>query len=104
MPNRQPEGAQKGRKMDDDTIRALVKGLSRRHTSGGAVIERAAIMAAGDESAAILAWITSHEGQAETVTPKASAGRGLHGGQVGDSRTTAARTPARYVLPPGVLS
>ncbi|MGI8713001.1 MAG: hypothetical protein ACR2NR_07455 [Solirubrobacteraceae bacterium] len=89
--------------MDDDTIRALVQGLARRNTAGGAVIERAAILAAGDESEAILAWITSHEGQAETVAPK-TRGRGLHGGQVGDGASTQARAPARYVLPPGVLS
>ncbi len=89
--------------MDDDTIRTLVKGLSRRHPSGGEVIERAAILAAGEESAAILAWITSHDGEPEAVVPKAS-GRGIHGGRIGDSGRTSSSTPARYVLPPGALS
>ena len=34
---------------DDDEIKALITRLSRRHSSGGIVIERAAIMAEGQE-------------------------------------------------------
>src|SRR3954465_14146747 len=77
---------------DDDPVRALVIRLSRAHHSGGRVIERAAILAAGADHAAIMSWIAAHAGQPE-ATPPVSAERGLHG-----SRSQAARTPLRYVL------
>jgi hypothetical protein len=83
--------------MDDDSIRVLVRRLSRPHRSGGEVIERAAILAAGVDSAAVLEWITAHDGQPETLAPVASR-RGLHGARLNDSG------PRRYVLPAGALS
>ena len=43
--------------MDDDPILALVKRLARPHASGGAVIERAAILADGADFASVMAWI-----------------------------------------------
>ena len=46
----------------DDEIRALLSRLSRRHSSGGTVIERATIMAEGADSAAVVTWILDHEG------------------------------------------
>ena len=82
----------------DDAIRSTVVRLSRPHPSGGRVIERAAIMAAGDESAAIMRWIADHHGEAETTAPKAARG-GLHADR--EQRSTA---PQRYVLPAGSLS
>ena len=83
--------------MDEDSIRILVKRLSRPHRSGGEVIERAAILAAGADTAAVLAWIAAHDGQPEPFA-SADSRRGLHGARSagGESR--------RYVLPPGALS
>jgi hypothetical protein len=87
--------------VDDDAIRTLVTRLSRPHRSGGEVIERAAIMASGSDSAAVLAWIADHDGEPEELAPVA-AGRGLHSARLHDS-SAAERTPRRYVLPPGAL-
>jgi hypothetical protein len=88
------------RHIEDDEIRVLVRSLSRPHASGGAVIERAAIMAAGADSAAILAWIDAHDAEPEELAP-AAAGGGLHGARAGARGPSA---PRRYVLPAGVLS
>jgi hypothetical protein len=95
--NEPPQGA------GEDTIRALVKRLSRHHSSGGEVIERAAIMAAGPDSAAILNWIEDHDGQPERLAVSSSHG-GLHGGRLSGGRSSAPLAPQRYVLPPGALS
>jgi hypothetical protein len=64
--------------VDDDAIRALVTRLARPHSSGGKVIERAAILAEGTDSAAVMAWITAHAGipEATVATPSR---HGLHG-------------------------
>ena len=43
----------------DDEIRALLSRLSRSHPSGGTVIERAAIVAEGADSAAVVTWIST---------------------------------------------
>ncbi len=86
---------------DDDKIRVVVRRLSRRHPSGGEVIERAAIIAEAD-AVAIIAWITDHHGQAEAPAPAGSR-HGLHGGRLNGSPETGSSTPRRYVLPPGVL-
>jgi hypothetical protein len=88
--------------IDDAAIRTLVSRLARQHPSGGQVIERAAILASGAESSAILAWITDHDGQPEALAP-AGAGGGLHSGRLSGSRPPGASRPQRYVLPPGVL-
>ncbi len=92
-----PEGG-----ASEDAIRTLVKRLSRRHRSGGQVIERAAILAAGANSSAILRWIAAHAGEPEELAP-VSPGRGLHAPRLYDNGG-AGRTPLRYVLPPGALS
>jgi hypothetical protein len=89
--------------MDDQAIRSVVTRLSRQHPSGGQVIERAAVLAEGAESGAILAWITSHEGLPEALAGVAPT-RGLHQGKLDTSRSTSSATPRRYVLPPGALS
>ncbi|MCP9491018.1 MAG: hypothetical protein MSC31_14265 [Solirubrobacteraceae bacterium MAG38_C4-C5] len=88
---------------DDDAIRTLVKRLSRRHRSGGQVIERAAILAAGADSSAILRWIAAHAGEPEELAPL-TAGRGLHAARLSDGGGAGGRTPLRYVLPAGALS
>lgn len=90
--------------MDDDAIRTLVTRLSRPHPSGGEVIERAAIMAEGSDSAAVLAWIAAHDGQPEALPPAAPT-RGLHGTRLDHGGgETDSPTPRRYVLPPGATS
>ena len=84
--------------MDDEAIRAVVARLSRPHSSGGEVIERAAILAAGAESGEILAWIAAHDGQPEAIATGPAAG-GLHGGRIRSYAGSAPTTPRRYVLP-----
>src|SRR5688572_26499247 len=61
---------------NDEEIRALLSRLSRRHPSGGTVIERAAIVADGADSAAVVAWILDHAGEPEAVADVSSK-RGL---------------------------
>lgn len=87
--------------MDDDAIRMLIQRLSRPHASGGAVIERAAILASGADSAAVLTWIAAHAGEPEDLVPRGSGG-GLHSARTGTGADP--RTPLRYVLPPGALA
>jgi hypothetical protein len=87
--------------MDDDSIRTLVTRLARPHSSGGEVIERAAILAAGTDSSKILTWIADHDGEPEDRVVAAS-GRGLHSDRLSE-RGASSRTPLRYVLPPGAL-
>jgi hypothetical protein len=88
---------------DDDEIRALVTRLARRHASGGTVIERAAIVAEGADSAAVVAWILDHKGEPEAAA-ETSASRGLHSARLSGPIDTKPRAPARYVLPAGALS
>ena len=88
---------------EEEAIRTLVKRLSRRHRSGGQVIERAAILAAGADSYAVLRWIVAHAGEPEELAPVSTA-RGLHAERRQDTGAVDGRTPLRYVLPPGALS
>jgi hypothetical protein len=85
----------------DDAIQAVVARLARPHRSGGSVIERAAILAEGDRSAAILAWVVGHAGEPE-IAPSQEPHRGLYGTGFGGG-VTAPRGPSRYVLPAGAL-
>lgn len=87
----------------DEDIRALVARLSRPHPSGGVVIERAAILAEGSNSAAILDWISAHEWVPEEVVAKgAGGGSGLHGmRREADRGRPQVQAPRRYVSPPG---
>jgi hypothetical protein len=89
--------------MDDDQILALVKRLARPHASGGAVIERAAILAEGADFASVMAWITDHDGHPE-ATVAAGSTHGLHGSRLTNAGTERRRTPLRYVLPTGTLT
>jgi hypothetical protein len=89
--------------VDDDVILALVKRLARPHPSGGAVIERAAILAEGADFGAVMTWIAEHEGRPEARAAPVSS-RGLHGSQRGGADTEQGRPPLRYVLPAGTLT
>jgi hypothetical protein len=84
--------------MNDLEIGTVVTRLSRPHPSGGVVIERAAILAAGADSAAIIAWIIAHSGTPETTASTAQSG-GLHGSRINDGNSPASRQPMRFVLP-----
>jgi hypothetical protein len=88
---------------NDDEIRALLTRLSRRHPSGGTVIERAAIVAEGADSAAVVTWILDHAGVPEAAVDMSSK-RGLHGPRLSDPIGPDPRPPARYVLPAGALN
>src|SRR4051812_39453246 len=85
---------------DDDAARAVVTRLSRRHSSGGTVIERAAILAEGADSTRVVAWVVAHGGTPEAAV--VSRARGLHSPRV-DASSGAVRAPLRYVLPAGAL-
>jgi hypothetical protein len=89
--------------VDDDAIRALVKRLARPHLSGGEVIERAAILAAGADSAAVMDWITAHDGVPETMTATPPR-HGLHGSRLSGAGAAESRAPLRFVLPAGALA
>jgi hypothetical protein len=89
--------------MDDDEIRTLVTRLSRPHPSGGAVIERVAILAAGGDFRAILAWIAAHDGAPEALAPVARRG-GLHGSRLAYGAGEVDTTPLRFVFPAGALA
>ena len=86
--------------IDDVRIRAVVTRLARRHTDGGHVIERAAILAAGSDSAAIETWILEHAGRPEQSVSKTATGLHAHRLQ---SPSAANRSPRRFLLPPGAL-
>lgn len=90
--------------MDDLEINALVTRLSRPHPSGGVVIERAAILAAGVDFPAVMSWITAHDGTPDAPVPvSATRGRGLHGSRMTSGEATVSRVPLRFVLPAGAL-
>jgi hypothetical protein len=84
--------------MNDLEITALVARLGRPHPSGGIVIERAAILAAGADSPAVIDWIIAHSGTPESTT-SAARSRGLHGSRIIDGNNAVSRQPMRFVLP-----
>lgn len=85
---------------DGDATGELVARLSRPHSSGGVVIERAAILASGANAMAVLRWIEERGGEPEApAAPTSSAG--LHGDRMQSGATPP--QPLRYVLPPGAL-
>jgi hypothetical protein len=88
--------------MPTDTIGAVVRRLSRPHASGGMVIERSAILAEGSDSAAILSWISDHDGVADsTVAPSRSSG--LHGTRENVGVGQHVSSARRFVLPARVF-
>jgi hypothetical protein len=88
--------------MDEPEIRALLTRLSRPHSSGGVVIERAAIVAAGTDFPAVMSWITAHAGVSDVSVSGPQRG-GLHGSRMRDGVATPTRPPLRFVLPAGAL-
>jgi hypothetical protein len=88
--------------VDDDAIRSLVTRLARPHSSGGEVVERAAILAEGANVADVMEWITAHAGTPETAS--AAPNHGLHGARVTDGGGATSRPPLRFVLPAGALT
>ena len=88
--------------MNDLEIHAFVTRLSRPHSSGGVVIERAAILAEGGDFAAVMDWITAHDGTPD-ATVAATRSQGLHGSRMNAHDAAASRAPLRFVLPPGAL-
>ena len=92
--------------MDDDDIRALVTRLARPHPSGGAVVERVAILAEGVGFAEVMKWIESHGGKPEETAAAAPRGarHGLHGQRLTDTGRPGSEQPRRFVLPPGALA
>lgn len=88
--------------MNESEIRALLTRLSRPHPSGGVVIERAAIAAAGSDYPAVMNWITAHAGVSDesVAAPQSD---GLHGSRMSGGGTTPTRAPLRFVLPAGAL-
>jgi hypothetical protein len=89
-------------RVDDDAIRALITRLARAHPSGGTVIERAAVVAAGADSDAVMTWILAHGGKPEAAVGS-STRHGLHGSRLHTSGGSEPRAPSRFVLPAGAL-
>jgi hypothetical protein len=79
-----------------DETGALVRRLARPHASGGMVIERSVILAEGANSAAILSWISAHDGIADSTTASTRS-HGLHGSRA--STPLQAEPARRFVLP-----
>jgi len=90
--------------MEDDVIRAMLTRLSRRNSSGGVVVERAAILAEGADLDAVVQWIVAHDGEPEAAAPAKTRGGGLHGVRLSTTSQDAGRAPRRYVLPASVLA
>ncbi len=88
--------------MDDDAIKALVIRLSRARGVGGDTIERAAILAEGSDSAAVVAWILARGGKPETAVA-AAPDRGLHS-SLSANEAKRSSAPLRYTLPAGLLA
>jgi hypothetical protein len=88
--------------VDDEAIRTLLTRLARAHPAGGTVIERAAVVAAGADSEAVMAWILSHGGKAEAAV-ETSTRHGLHGPRLHTGGGSRPRVPSRFVLPVGAL-
>jgi hypothetical protein len=88
-------------RVDDDAIRSLLTRLARAHPSGGTVVERAAVVAAGADSEVVMTWILAHGGKREAAT-ETSTRHGLHGSRLHSSGSEP-RVPSRFVLPAGAL-
>jgi hypothetical protein len=80
-----------------DATAALVRRLARPHASGGMVIERSVILAEGSNSAAILSWISEHDGVGD-FTSSSTHSHGLHGSRF-DAPLQADAPARRFVLP-----
>lgn len=81
----------------DEEIRILVDRLARPHRSGGRVIERASLLAAGTDFRAAIAWIEAHGGEPELPTSTPTK-RGVHSARLAAGGNRDA-TPLRFILP-----
>ena len=98
-----PASSQRDAGRPEGAIRAAVIRLSRPDGEGGAVIERAAILAEGAPAAEIEAWVLAHGGQPEA--PVIAAARpGLYALRPEAEPSARARAPRRYVLPAHALT
>jgi hypothetical protein len=86
----------------DGAVRAAVIRLSRSDGDGGAVIERAAILAEGRLAAEIEEWVLAHGGEPEAQVIGARA-PGLYGPRPDRTAAAGGRPPRRYVLPARAL-
>src|SRR3954452_7005557 len=86
----------------EGAVRAAVIRLARPDGEGGAVIERAAILAEGTPAAAIEAWIVDHRGEPE-IPPTGAPAPGLYGLRPDRPAVGDRRGPRRYVLPATAL-
>jgi hypothetical protein len=97
-----PATSSRDARHSDDAIRATIIRLSRPDGDGGAVIERAAIVAEGAPAGALEEWILAHGGEPEA--PVTAVRSGLYGLGSETEPLARARAPRRYVLPAGALS
>ena len=97
-----PASSSRDTRHSEGAVRAAVIRLSRLDGEGGAVIERAAILAEGTPAAAIEAWIVDHGGEPETPTIGAPA-PGFYGLRPDRPAVGDRRAPRRYVLPATAL-
>src|SRR5689334_22168150 len=95
-------GTTRDTRHSEGAVRAAVIRLSRPDGEGGAVIERAAILAEGTPATAIEAWIVEHGGEPEVPATTAPA-PGLYGLRTERPTFGGRRAPQRYVLPAGAL-
>jgi hypothetical protein len=86
----------------DGTIRATVLRLARPDGYGGAVVERAAIVAEGPSATEIESWIVAHGGEPEA--PLIAARPGRYGLRPDEGLLSGDRPPRRYVLPADALA
>ena len=89
--------------MDYYGIRALLTRLARPDASGGDVIERAAILAAGSDFTEIMAWVMAHGGKAEAPAAPASKRWPARGTDNCRWRGSV-HAPLRFAPPPGALA
>ena len=87
----------------EGAVRAAVIRLSRPDGEGGAVIERAAILAEGEPAAAIEAWIIGHGGLPEAPVTTSARGGGLYGVRSEAAASGGHHAPRRYILPATAL-
>ena len=97
-----PAASSQDARLSEAEIRAVVVRLARPDGDGGAIIERAAIMAEGSLAASIEEWVLSHGGEPEAPVISAS-GPGLYRVRR-DGPLAARRPPRRYVLPAHALT
>ena len=86
---------------DDAQMRVLIARLARPHRSGGLVVERASLLASGEDFVALEEWITRAGGTPEATATATRGGGGLHGNRF--AVPAADKLPQRYILPPGAL-